>query len=98
MTLNQQDNAMKMSYQVAPEVLFSQIDGDVIILSAGDDAYLSLDPTGSRIWLLLQEPLSLDELVHILTDEYEVTDEDCRADVRDFLDDMVGRQLILVQQ
>lgn len=86
--------AMSPQYQVDPNVLFSDIDGEVIILSAGDDAYLSLDPVGSSIWRLLQDAQTLDELVMTLTEEYDVTAETCRADVGDFLEDMVDRGLI----
>ena len=85
---------MENRYQVDPDVLFSNIDGEVIILSQQEESYLSLDPTGSRIWHLLADTLTLDQLVDLLTEEYEVSAEECRADVQDFLEDMVARGLI----
>lgn len=89
---------MSDQYQVVSDVLFSDIDGEVIILSPEEDAYLSLDATGSRIWLLLQNAMSLDDLVNLLTEEYEVSAEDCLHDVQSFLEDMIQRQLIKVQE
>lgn len=84
-----------MKYQISPEVLFSKIDDEVIIMSIEADSYFGLDPVGSRIWELLEQPATMDELVSQLVQEYDVGEAECRQDAQDFVTEMVARGLIL---
>jgi hypothetical protein len=83
-----------MRYQISQDVLFSKVDDEVILMSIEADSYFGLDPVGSRIWELLEEPATMDELVSQLTSEYEVEEAECREDAAIFIDDMVARGLI----
>lgn len=84
-----------MKYQISPEVLFSKIDDEVIIMSIEADSYFGLEPVGSRIWELLEQPATMDELVSQLVQEYDVNEAECRQDAQDFVTEMVARGLIL---
>ena len=86
---------MNTIWQVSQKVLSSKIDEEFILMSFEADSYFGIDPVGSRIWELLSEkPASINELVVILVDEYEVNEETCREDVQVFIDDMFARKLI----
>jgi hypothetical protein len=87
-----------MKWQISPSILHSKIDDEVILMSIEADSYFGLDPVASRIWELLEEPKDMDELVALLTEEYEVDDATCRVDVQTLLDDLVGRGLVEQQQ
>ncbi|WP_439816533.1 PqqD family protein [Zavarzinia sp. CC-PAN008] len=54
------------------EVVEAEIRGELVLLNLVDDSYFSLDPIGARVWALLEEPRSVDELCAVLTQEYEV--------------------------
>ena len=71
-----------------PDAIAAVVDGQTVILSPLDYSYHALDPVGARVWELLDQPRSLDDLVADLMAEYDVTDEQCRADVVPFLDRM----------
>ena len=87
---------MDIKWQVSMEVLSSKIDEEVILMSLKGEYYFGLDPIGSSIWELLeQQPLSINELVKILVEEYEVDEQTCREDVKKFIDDMSDKKLIL---
>jgi Coenzyme PQQ synthesis protein D (PqqD) len=87
--------SMDTKWQITPEVLSSKIDEEVVLMSIEADAYFGLDPVGSNIWeLLSKNPATINELVFILMEEYEVAEEDCRKDVQSFIDDMSSRKLI----
>ena len=60
-----------MKYQISPEVLFSKIDDEVIIMSIEADSYFGLDPVGSRVWELLEQPATMDELVRQLVQDFQ---------------------------
>lgn len=77
------------TFRRATAAVDAVVDGQTVVLSPRDFSYHALDPVGARVWQLLSDPCSLDELVGTLCGEFEVTDERCRADVVPFLDRMV---------
>ncbi len=83
-----------MKFSKTTDVLTSKIDDEIIILSIEADAYFGLNDVGSRVWELLDEPATLDELVQRFMAEYDVDAETCRNDVEAFLDDMLSRKLV----
>lgn len=70
--------------------------GDLHVLLNDDLRYLGLDPVATRVWELLAEPRTLDELVDQLTAEYEVDEETCRHDVDLLLVSFVEHELVAV--
>ncbi len=86
---------MEIKWQVDSEVLSSKIDDEAILMSIEADSYFGLDPVGSRIWEILSaEAKTMDELVALLMEEYEVEEKQCREDVSHFVEDMENRKLI----
>ena len=51
---------------------------------------ITLNPTGRRVWELLAEDRSLDELTAAVTEEFDVDSEQARSSIQAFLDD-IGR-------
>ena len=87
---------MNTIWEVSQKVLSSKIDEEVILMSFEADSYFGIDPVGSRIWELLSEkPASINELVVILVDEYEVDEETCRKQVQIFIYEMYTKKLII---
>ena len=85
-----------MKKKVNSNVLFSKIGEEIILMSMEAESYFSLNSVGSRIWELLSiKSLTLDEIIHQLSNEYNISIEDCRKDVMEFLDEMSGKKLIL---
>lgn len=81
-------------WQVAADVLSSKIDDEVIIMGLQTDKYYGLDPIAGRIWELLEQPRSFDELVSLLLEEYEVDETTCRRETMEFLREMAEKKLI----
>jgi hypothetical protein len=67
------------------------------ILSLTNTVYYGLNPVGTRIWNLLQRPLSVGELRDTLLDEYDVESERCERDLLDLLEKMRLEGLIQVR-
>jgi hypothetical protein len=77
-----------------PDMLFNVVDGEVVLLSVENSAYYGLDPTGSYIWHLLENPLSVNAIVDRLLKEYEVPHDQCMEDTLDFLNNLQSKNII----
>ena len=78
------------------ELLTTRVDGELIGMSVEQGACYGLDAVATRIWDLLGEPRSLDDLCAALTEEFDVTAERCRADVRELVSQLRGEGLVKV--
>src|SRR5712692_9270844 len=71
--------------------------GEAAILNLKSGVYYGLDPVGARIWKLIQEPRSVDEIRKALLDEYDVEPERCQSDLLALLEKLQAEGLIEVQ-
>ena len=61
---------------------------DLVMMNARSSEYVSLSPTGARIWELLESPRSIGALCEALAGEFEVTAEGAFGEVVEFLEQM----------
>lgn len=78
----------------AGEAVSTTVDGSVVILHIEEGIYYQLDGTGSRLWELLEKPISFEELVSTLVAEYEVDERRCRADADALLGELLERRMV----
>lgn len=76
------------------ELIASEVDGEILMVSLEGGKYYNLNYTGSRIWKLLQQPCKVSELINMLQEEYEVPEDICRQDVLQLLAEMEGEKLV----
>jgi hypothetical protein len=79
-----------------PGLVTSNIDGEIVMMSVDNGEYYGLDEIGSRIWDLLENTISVENLVEKLTEEFEVEKGDCMNDTIEFLKELLSKNLILV--
>jgi hypothetical protein len=77
-----------------PAAIAGDVDGSTVILNVDRGTYCVLNRSGSRIFDLLAEPVSIEDLCYKLIQIYAVDDATCRKDVCDFIDRMLTRKLI----
>ena len=59
----------------------SAVEGEAVILETGRGTYYGLDPIGTHVWALIQEPASVASICETLVSEYDVAPARCEADV-----------------
>lgn len=64
------------------------------IVNFENGVYYGLDPTGARIWNLLREPLTFDELCRSLARVYDVDRSTLETDIRAFVADLAEQGLV----
>lgn len=81
-----------------PDVVFREVEGEVVLLNTVTGQYFSLDAVGSRIWALLGTTgTSRAALETALLDEFDVTETQLRGDLDALLKELSAHALILSQ-
>lgn len=70
------------------------IGGETIVLDLPSSQYFAITGIGSRVFQLLAEEQTLDELVTAITAEYDVDESTARRDVTTFVDRLRQAQLL----
>lgn len=78
------------------EILFADMAGDTVMMGIEQGEYYGLNAIGTRIWQLLDHDRSVQEICTILRSEYDVSDPQCRDDVRRFLQELHEHHVIEV--
>jgi len=88
---------MKLSDKITvPEqVLARQVGDETVMLDLANGTYFGLDPVGARIWQLLVEGETLEQVCDIMTGEYEVSRDDIERDVLNLVEELAKRGLIV---
>ena len=80
-----------------PKLLANQMDGEIVMMSIDNGEYYGLDEVGSRIWELMETPVTVHNLVEQLMNEFDVDYDDCLRDTQEFLEDLLEKDLVLVK-
>jgi Coenzyme PQQ synthesis protein D (PqqD) len=96
---------MKKESQLAGDVviarneglLTAEVDGELMAMSIDRGTCYGLNGSGTRIWALIAEPCTVDDLCAQLLSEYDVDAEQCRSEVIDLLVELRAEGLITVR-
>ena len=79
---------------VAPDVLFRVVGEEGVLLNLSTVLYLGLNPVGTRMWNVLSSASSIQAAYDELLQEYEVEPAQLRADLEEFIEQLLGQKLI----
>lgn len=77
-------------------VIESKVDEEIMMMDIDKGMYYALNPVSSRIWALLEQPLSVRSVCENLLKEYDVEPSVCEQEVTKFLDQMLDRSIVTV--
>jgi hypothetical protein len=95
------DEEMGGRWHRAPGVVTRRVAGELVLVPVAgtrqqrDTRFFVLNDTAERLWSLMEEPRSADELAQHLTTEFEVDAARARADVAAFLADLDSQGAII---
>jgi hypothetical protein len=81
-------------YVANKDVVDCDIGGERALMHLGTNTYFTMNGTGSVLWLSLCRPQSIDDLVEIVTEHFDVSADQCRPDVRVLVDEMVEARIV----
>ena len=89
---------MTVVYSRHFELRMTNVANEGVVLHLGSRQYFSVNETGAAILNALDRPRTLGELVHRLTDEYDVTPDAAEPTVRAFLDRCCSADLLRAEE
>jgi len=81
----------------AKDQVSTDLAGEAVILSLESGVYYSLDAVGARIWSLIEEPRTLNEIRDAILEEYEVEPDRCERDIVALLEQLADAGLIEIR-
>ena len=94
--LNYTSIVVRSQDQVSAD-LSHNLAGEVVILDLKDGVYYELNEIGAYIWRLIQQPHSLQSVVDAILEEYDVSAQECAADVLALAENLAKVDLIEIQ-
>ena len=67
------------------DVNAAHVGEEMVMMRLESDYYYGMDDIGRRVWELLEAPMSATDLSEKLMKEYKVSQEECEADLLEFL-------------
>lgn len=85
---------MSTKYIQNKKVIQSKIGDEVVMLDMDSGFYFGLNSVGSFIWVKLEKPISLEEVVLELLNDYNIDRETCENDTRVFWNQLLENNII----
>ena len=80
-----------------PDNLVSALGSEAVILNVGNGHYYGLNTTGAFIWQVVQQPVTMAEIERRVCEEFDVSREQCRSDLRNVIEDMLEHGIVEVK-
>lgn len=72
---------MNTKVRTSENVVSTELDDEVVIMSVADGRYYSLNSVGAVLWREISTPKTLSYLCNFVEQNFEVSSEICRKDV-----------------
>jgi hypothetical protein len=81
--------------QRKPDLIFGNIDEEVVIFDIDKDSFIHMNSVASRIFELIENPMSLEQLHKQMMSEYEIDADTCEQEVSNTVLDLEQRGLLV---
>ena len=100
MSLSQETQNGKISLQdtvqASEDAVFRELEGEAVILNLQTGTYFGLNESGTRIWNLIQQQVSLEKVLEALQVEYDAAPETLRNDLLQLVGQLQQKGLVRV--
>jgi Coenzyme PQQ synthesis protein D (PqqD) len=81
--------------QRVADVITQGADGETVLLHIESGNYFALNEVGSRVWSLCDGARSISDIVAIICDEFDVTEQTAESDALDLLAMLTSENLVV---
>lgn len=86
--------ALSNVVSACPDLLSTEVDGELVMMDLDSGRYIYLDRTGSAVWRELDQPRKVADLCQSLSERYEAPPGEIERDVLELLRLMADKNLI----
>jgi hypothetical protein len=79
---------------VTKDQICADVEGEIVLLNLNTGIYFGMNPLGTRIWELIQEPTSVSRVRDHILEEYDVEINRCQEDIINLLEKLKKAGLI----
>jgi len=83
-------------YKRSGNIISGEVDDCEVMINIDKGKYFGLNPVARRIWLIIEQPSTIEDITKILLEEYEVDEIKCKEEVAKFLNDGVKNGIISI--
>lgn len=84
----------KATIKKSTDILASEVDGEVVMMSIEQGKYYGLDPIGAAIWNKLEEATNITSICEELEKDYKADYTTIENDVRLFVEDLIKNNIV----
>lgn len=70
------------------------VEGEAIIFTPQDSMIHSMNEVGTRIWELLEQEKTIEEIVKVICKEYEVEEKKAEQDIMEFIETLHNKEIV----
>jgi hypothetical protein len=89
---------MTARYRKSPTTAGRVIEGMAFIITPEDSKLHTLNATATQLWELGRQGFTLDQAARELAQRFEVDEITARADVQECVQDLLARQILVVEE
>ena len=78
-----------------PDLIATDMDGDTVMMSIERGEYYGVSGVGTRIWELLEKPITLSQVITTICADFEVDEATCQADAERFIRELMDNGMVL---
>jgi len=96
--MGRKTNYISDNYKIkrSNDILFQDIQDEIIILNMNNENYLGLDKVGARFWNILINTDSVKDAYEQLLDEFDVEPKTLQRDLNNYISELVKNDLVTI--
>jgi hypothetical protein len=79
-------------------MLTNDLGDDIVMMDIDEGSYYGLASVSARIWELTETPVSIASICETLISEYDVPKDKCQQEVTNFVEDMLNRKIVQLDE
>jgi hypothetical protein len=77
------------------DVVWREVGDELVVLELSTSTYLTLNGTARYLWERLTDATTIDGLIEMLVEHYQISADQARSDAESFLSALADRELIV---
>ena len=77
------------------DIVTSEIDGSIVMMSVSAGTFYGLNAVGSAIWQFVERPTTVATIITHISAEFEVSEAQCQDDILAFIEAMLDKKALI---